>query len=213
MTPPSSAWLRTSRLALAVCVSGLARWSAADVQVWTVVPQSSDVRIHVGKSGLLSVAGHTHEVIAPAVAGTIRFDRQRPEQAEIELTFDASRLKVTGKGEPAGDVPQVQQTMVSDKVLDVGKYPSIVFRSRQIEVRTRSGDQMRLRVAGDLTLHGVTRPIDGPVDVKLSADRLVGTGSVNIKQTNFGIQPITAGLGAVKVKDEVSVTFTFTAER
>ncbi len=213
MTPTSSAWLRTVRLALAVCVSGLARWSAADVQVWTVVPQSSDVRIQVGKSGLLSVAGHPHEVIAPAVSGTIRFDRQRPEQAEIDLTFDASHLKVTGKGEPAGDVPQVQQTMVSDKVLDVGKYPTIVFRSRQIEVRTRGADQMRLRVAGDLTLHGVTRPIDGPVDVKLSADRLVGTGSVNIKQTNFGIQPITAGLGAVKVKDEVSVTFTFTAER
>ena len=213
MTPPSSAWLRTSRLALAVCVSGLARWSAADVQVWTVVPQSSDVRIQVGKSGLLSVAGHTHEVIAPAVSGTIRFDRQRPEQAEIDLTFDASRLKVTGKGEPAGDVPQVQQTMVSDKVLDVGKYPTIVFRSRQIEVRTRGADQMRLQVAGDLSLHGVTRPIEGPVDVNLTGNRLVGTGSVNIKQTNFGIQPITAGLGAVKVKDEVSVTFTFTAER
>ena len=169
IAPTSSAWLRMSRLALAVCVSGLARWSAADVQVWTVVPQSSDVRIQVGKSGLLSVAGHTHEVIAPAVSGTIRFDRQRPERAQIDLTFDASRLRVTGKGEPAGDVPQVQQTMVSDKVLDVGKYPTIVFRSRQIEVRTRDADQMRLRVAGDLTLHGVTRPIEGPVDVKLTA--------------------------------------------
>src|SRR5438045_2592422 len=163
IAPTSSAWLRMSRLALAVCVSGLARWSAADVQVWTVVPQSSDVRIQVGKSGLLSVAGHTHEVIAPAVSGTIRFDRQRPEQAQIDLTFDASRLRVTGKGEPAGDVPQVQQTMVSDKVLDVGKYPTIVFRSRQIEVRTRDADRMRLRVAGDLTLHAVTRPVAWPL--------------------------------------------------
>jgi len=68
-----------------------------------------------------------------------------------------------------------------------------------------------LRVIGDITLHGVTRRIEVPADVKLGSDRLTGTGTVMIKQTAFGITPVSAGLGTVKVRDEVSVSFTFTA--
>jgi hypothetical protein len=61
----------------------------ADDQVWKITAGGSAVRIHVGKSGLFSAAGHTHEVIAPAVSGIVRFDPERPEHASIELTFDA----------------------------------------------------------------------------------------------------------------------------
>jgi polyisoprenoid-binding protein YceI len=64
-----------------------------------------------------------------------------------------------------------------------------------------------------LTLHGVSRTVGGPVDVKLSGDRLTGSGTVTVKQTEFGIEPVSAGLGTVKVKDEVTVTYTFTARR
>jgi hypothetical protein len=34
-----------------------------------------------------------------------------------------------------------------------------------------------------------------------------------VKQTSFGIKPVSVGLGSVKVKDEVTVRYTFTAHR
>lgn len=208
---------RFSRIAfgmlLVACVGGLPQTVAAEAQIWNIVPNRSDVRIHVGKSGLFRAAGHTHEVVAPAVSGRVRFDPERIEQAQIELTFDASAFKVDPKDEPPDDLAEVQQTMLSDKVLDAAKYPTIVFRSQEIEVQKRSGGQVHLRVVGALTLHGVTRQIEGPVDVTLSSDRLAGTGTVIVKQTTFGIEPVSAGFGTVKVKDEVSVRYTFTAQR
>lgn len=183
----------------------------AQEQVWSIAPDGSQVRIDVGKSGLFSAAGHTHEVIAPAVSGRVRFDPQRLEEADISLAFDASALKVTGKGEPPEDVPEVQQTTLGEKVLDVAKYPTITFRSREIAVRSRKGDQVLLSVAGDLTLHGVTRRIEAPLEVRITSNRLTGTGKVVIKQTDFGIEPVSAGFGTVKVKNEVAVSFTFLA--
>jgi polyisoprenoid-binding protein YceI len=198
---------------LMTCVSGLPPPAAAAMRIWAIVPDRSEVQIYVGKSGLFKMVGHTHEVVAPAVSGRVRLDPDRVEQAEIDLTFDTSALTVSAKDEPPGDLPEVQRTMLSDKVLNVAKYPSIVFRSRQIDVQKRTGGRLQLRVAGQLTLHGITRQIEGPVDVTLSSDRLTGTGTVVVSQTNFGIEPISAGFGAVKVKDEVTVRYTFTAQR
>jgi polyisoprenoid-binding protein YceI len=191
----------------------LAASPAAQEQVWSIASDGSDVRIDVGRSGVFRAAGHDHEVIAPAISGRVRLDLERLEDADISLTFDASALKVTGKGEPPEDVREVQQTMLGQKVLDVAKYPTITFRSREIAVQSRKGDQVLLRVAGDLTLHGVSRRIEAPIEVRMTSNRLTGTGKAVIKQTDFGIEPVSAGLGTVKVKNEVSVSFTFLARR
>jgi polyisoprenoid-binding protein YceI len=198
---------------LCACAWSLPLSIAAQEQNWVVTSSGSEVRIQVSRSGVFGFAAHNHVVVAPALSGTIRFDPQLIEQAVVELTFDATALTVTPTGEPPDDVPKVQATMLSDKVLDVAKYPMIAFRSRRITVESRNVGQMRLRVAGDLTLHGVTRPIDGPVSLSLSADELTGTGALVIKQTAFDIKPVSVGLGTVKVKDEVTINYTFAAHR
>jgi polyisoprenoid-binding protein YceI len=201
----------TCLLMTIACVCGMPHPSHAETGVWSIAADRSSVRIAVGKSGLFSGAGHTHEVVAPAVSGKILLDPKDLRQAQITLTFDASALKVTGKGEPAKDVPEVQRVMLSEKVLDVANYPTIVFRSQHVDAQAETGGLIRLRVTGDITLRGVTRRIEVPVDVRLESARLTATGTLMIKQTAFGITPVTAGLGTVKVRDEVSVTFTFTA--
>ena len=211
--PSRSLRARCALAVLCACAWSLPLSVAAQEQNWEVTPSGSEVRIRVSRSGVFGFAAHNHEVIAPALSGTIRFDRQLIEQAAVELTFDATALTVTPTGEPPDDVPKVQATMMSDKVLDVARYPMIAFRSRRVTVESRNAGQMRLRVAGDLTLHGVTRPIDGPVSLSLSADELTGTGTLIIKQTAFDIKPVSVGLGTVKVKDEVTINYTFAAHR
>jgi len=173
------------------------------------IQPGTTVTVQVGKGGLFSFAGHEHEVVAPATDGRIGLDRGDITKSTLRLVFDATAMKVTGKGEPADDVPEVQRVMLSDRVLNAQRYPTITFESRTISRASAS----TIRIAGDLTLHGTTKRIDVPVELRLEADRLTAQGKVTIRQTDFGIQPVTAAGGSVRVKDEVTVIFAISASR
>jgi polyisoprenoid-binding protein YceI len=120
-------------------------------------------------------------------------------------------MKVTGKGEPPEDVPEVQRVMLSERVLDVERHPKITFISEKISILQKSANHLRLRIDGRLTLRGVARPVTVPTDVNLTADHVTATGRTTVRQTDFGIKPVTAGAGTVKVKDEVEIVFTIVA--
>ncbi len=98
----------------------------------------------------------------------------------------------------AASLSKVQLNM-QNEVLESSKYPEISFRSTHVQ----SEGATAWRVNGSLTLHGVTRPVI--VAVRLEQGAYVGTAS--IKQTEFGIRPIKAGGGVVKVKNELEIRF------
>lgn len=180
---------------------------------YAVDSAASQVTVHVGRAGLFAFAGHDHEIAVPGVRGTIAVDPSDAAQATVALTFDAATMRVTGRGEPASDVPEVQRVMLSDRVLDVQRHPSITFVSRQVGIVERTPDRLAVRVDGDLTLRGVTRSVSVPADVRLSSDRLTAAGKVGVRQTDFGIRPVTAAAGTVRVKDDVEVVFNIVARR
>jgi polyisoprenoid-binding protein YceI len=175
---------------------------AAGPRTFTADTARSHAMIEVGKSGAFSFAGHTHEVEAPLTSGVIHFDPDMPSRSDVRLEFNAAAMRVTGKGESADDVPKVQETMLGEQVLDVKKYPTIAFESASVSAKHE--------VAGKLTIHGVTRPVAALVTLKVDGPTLTATGRFAIKQTEFGIKPISVG-GVVKVKDELNITFTIAA--
>src|SRR5437879_4997758 len=133
---------------------------------YRVVPDKSLLRIEVGKGGAFGfVAGHTHEV-AGRIQGRIAADTRDLSAAEIQLTIRAADLRVSGKGEPPDDVPKVQERMAGPDVLDVARFPEITFRSTSVAGGERR-DAADLRVTGELTLHGRTKPITAPVRVRI----------------------------------------------
>lgn len=186
--------------------------AAPDAEQFRVDPASTSVTVEVGRSGLFAFAGHDHEVVAPGIQGTVTLDRAKLGASSVHLEFDAAALKVTGKGEPAEDVPEVQRVM-ENEVLEIQRHPTITFQSDRVSLLERAGDQLTLRVAGQLELHGVTRPVTVPVTVRLAAHSLAAEGRVAVRQTDFGIKPVSAGAGTVRVKDEVEVVFSVTARR
>ena len=159
-------------LAIATVAAGIVGLTAQTTERFVIDPVTSTITLQAGKSGIFSFAGHDHEIVAPVSDGEIALDRLDISRSRISIRFDAKSLKVTGRGEPAGDVAEVQQVMLSDRVLDVQKYPVISFTSRTMSVTKRSGDRITVQVAGDLALHGVTRPLTLPVDVQLAADQI-----------------------------------------
>jgi len=100
--------------------------------------------------------------------------------------------------------------MLSDKVLDVARYPKILFQSTSVKVEKRTGTTLDLIVAGVLTLHDVKRPMSVPVHAVLEADALTASGSFQVKQTDHGIKPVSVG-GVVNVKDALDITFAIVA--
>ncbi len=181
-------------------------------RTYSVDPAKSHVTIHVGKTGAFSFAGHTHVVNGPIESGTIDVDPDSPEQSQVRLVIAASALKVSPQGEPAGDVPKVQQAMEGDQVLDVAHHPQITYESTAVTLKSRRGELLDLLVAGRLTVRGVAQPLTAPIRVELSDDALKANGRFTIKQTAFGIKPISVG-GAVSVKDALDIDFAVVAAK
>jgi polyisoprenoid-binding protein YceI len=193
-------------------VSQAAAPAGVGPMVLAIDAADSRVTILVGKTGLLSFAGHAHEVVAPAVGGRVTFDPTDLQGASVSLDFDASALRVTGKDESAADVPQVQSAMLSDQVLDVARFPRIAFKSRRIVVSARTATSATLQIEGDMTLHGTTRPMTIRAAATLDPDgRVTARGSFTLKQTEFGMVPVTAVGGTVRVKDDLDIQFVLKA--
>jgi polyisoprenoid-binding protein YceI len=203
-----------NRLAAAILVTAsacLVGATAAQPETWRV-DDSSRVIIHVGKAGAFGFAGHSHEVTAP-VTGSIIVVVSDPTRSEVALEFDSASLRVSGKDEPAADVPEVQRVMVSDRVLDVKRFPKIVFRSRRVTIGRTTAGWVDASVEGTLLLHGVTKPCVVPVRVMVNGGALTAEGTATLKQSDFGIEPVAAAGGTVRTKDALDLTFTIHASR
>jgi len=200
---PAAIWL----IAGAVLIAG-----TGELDTLSIDSRESRVLIHVGKAGAFGFAGHAHEVEAP-VRGTVTLDTADIGRSEVTVEFESASLRVTGKGEPARDVPEVQRVMLSDKVLDVARFPKIGFRSRRVSRVAGSDRQLSLSVEGDLTLHGVTRSCVVPLRVTFQEGALSVEGRTTVNQTAFGIQPVVAAGGTVRVKDALEIEFAIRASK
>jgi polyisoprenoid-binding protein YceI len=194
---------------LALAAPGAAATPPAEV-AYTVDAARSSVAIQVGKSGLFSFAGHTHTVLAPAVQGQVVAVEGDLSRSTVRLSFEAARLTVQERGEPAGDAPKVQEAMLGPKVLDAARFPAITFESTTVAGTRSSAGAYQLTVGGALTLHGVTRPVTLPLVVKAGADGLEASGRMTIRQSDYGIDPVSVA-GVVKVKNELSIEYTIVA--
>jgi polyisoprenoid-binding protein YceI len=214
MTTNSRAGSLVRRTAAWSCAALVLGWLSAAAALTMQGPATygidaanSRVVIEVGRSGMFGFAGHDHEVIAPAVTGRVTFDPGDWARSTVALQFDASALKVTGKGDPPADVPKVQNVMLGEQVLDVKRFQTVAFRSRRVLATPRPPSGADLVIEGDLTLHGETRPMTIRATTTVQPDGLTARGAFLIKQTDFGMTPVTAGGGTVRVKDEVRVQF------
>src|SRR3982750_773521 len=135
-----------------------------------------------------------------------------PAGSRVRLVIATADLHVSAAGEPEGDAPKVQEAMAGEKVLDVAHHPQIVYESTAVTVKSRRGTLLDLAVAGQLTIRGVSQAVTAPVHVDVGDGALTATGRFSIKQSAFGIKPISVG-GVVAVKDTLEIDFSVSAKR
>jgi polyisoprenoid-binding protein YceI len=200
---------RGSRLGLAAAVLALALVAPAAraaARRYVLDPAASRLEIHVGKTGLLGFAGHAHEVVAGTFRGNATFDPDRIAASAVDLTIEAGALRVSGQGEPPADVPQVQAAMLGPACLDAARFPTIHFVSASAADAGADAKGHDLTLHGELTLHGVKRAVAMRVHLEITGDQLAATGRTTLRQSDFGITPISKA-GVVKVKDEIEIVW------
>jgi polyisoprenoid-binding protein YceI len=160
-------------------------------------PAASTLTVKVWKTGLFSAFAHNHDISAPITSGTV----SDGEKASVAFRVNARGMKVLDPEASSSTRAEVEHNMLSAEVLDAQQYPEIHFESTSVQ----SGGDGAYTLSGNLTLHGKTHPVR--VSVKQAGPGKY-EGSAKLKQTTFGMVPISIGGGAVKVKDEVDVSFT-----
>jgi polyisoprenoid-binding protein YceI len=200
------------QLAIAVVVGSItvltAGRSAAEARRFSLDAARSVLTVRTGKAGLFGFAGHDHVIRATGIRGEIVADAGALESSSVSLTIEAASLAVQADAEPAEDVPKVQARMRGAELLDIARFPDILFQSVSVSGKAQGQAGFELLVSGDLSLHGVKRRLAFPVRVEMDSGWLTATGRAVLRQTAFGLTPVSVG-GVVKVKDEVSVEYTF----
>ena len=132
------------------------------------------------------------------VSGTLVYDAQDPTKSSVEVTLPIAGLN--------SFVPALDEHLKGEEFFDMAKYPTASFRSTR--VRALGGD--RFEVTGDLSLHGVTRPVvlqatlNGHGPHPMGGKPTVGFDATGtLKRSDFGIDKYVPAVG-----DEITLRIT-----
>lgn len=118
--------------------------------------------------------------------GTVTLDEAAPANSKLEVSFDINGVN-TG-------VPALDAHLKTADFFDAAQFPTATFKSTKVEVTGKD----TAKVTGDLTLHGVTKPV--VLDVKLNkiTDDKKKAGfaaTTTIKRSDFGISKLVPMVG------------------
>ncbi len=126
--------------------------------------------------------GYSHPVAYFGQAdGTLVYDAGKPAASRVQVRLPLSGLDAL--------IPELTEHLRSADFFDAQKYPDVIFRSTQVEA---SGED-RLKVTGDLTIRGVTRPVVLEVTLNKAGQGRNGQpkigfdASTSIRRSEFGI--------------------------
>ncbi len=205
------------RLPLVAVFSALTLLSPrpADAAAASAVPPASTLKIPAGDytldkshASLLFKVNHLgfsrFTARFTSFDATLRFDPARPATARVEATIDPR--SIASDNAPAGFLESLQGA----EWLDAAKFGPMTFRSTSVA----AASARQLRVTGDFTLHGVTRPLT--LDVTFNGGyaghpmdpnaRIGFSGRGKLKRSDFGISfGVPAPGSQMGVGDEVDI--------
>ena len=163
---------------------------------WSIDPAHSHVEFAVRHLMISTVKGRFG-----VVTGTVKTDEADPAKGEVEVSIDAASI----------DTREAQRDahLKSADFFDVEQFPTITFRGNRIS--DVSGD--RFKLTGDLTIHGVTRPVtldvtsEGRGKDPWGGDRAGFSATTKIKRSDFGLTwNQVLETGGIAVGDEIKIS-------
>jgi polyisoprenoid-binding protein YceI len=178
---------------LLALLTGLALTGAAhaETELWKIDPAHSAAQFAVRHMSISTVRGAFTKL-----AGTVQYDPADLSRTVLDVTIDVN--SVDTRLEPR------DHDLRSQKYFDVQKFPSITFKSKSTE-KAGAG---KLKIAGDLSIHGVTKEVvldvEGPTEVVKDAKgalRMGASATTSLKRSDYGMTN-----GQPLVGDDISIT-------
>ena len=173
-------------------------------ELWHAGPRESELRFSLRHLIMAKISGRIGRWRASFV-----LDLDQPSRSSIDVVVDAASLETTAA--------ERDELTRSPAFLDVGRFPEIRFRSR--DVRTRDGGR-HLTVTGDLTIRDVTREVEVEVErmpavaVRSDVSKLSFKGHVGIRRQDFGLRWYSEHeKGGLLAGDHVDIDFKVNARR
>lgn len=187
------------------------------VPVYRIDGGHSELRLLVYRAGPLAKFGHNHVMVNEAVSGWVAAT-DGVSGASLSLSIPVAAFVVDDAAarasegadfteEVPGDAREgTRHNMLSDNCLDGDRYPSITLTSRSLTmVDGKPVATMTVNVAG----HESTLVV--PFMLTRTSDRVSGSGSVVLRQSDLGLMPFSILLGALQVQNDVTVKFNLVA--
>jgi polyisoprenoid-binding protein YceI len=175
-------------------------------------PSQSKFMAHANAGGLLWFKGHNHHLDAGDFSGQVQITEATVTPASMRLVVKAASLHETG-----ADFTEPQKQIINkelhDIVLHPDQYPDIVFQSTNVTVKNSTADRYEVKIDGNLTLHGVTRPVTIPAVVTLSGNNLRAVGEFSIDRDDYKVKATSAFHGMVRVRNNIKFEFDIVGHR
>jgi polyisoprenoid-binding protein YceI len=197
-------WLGCVVAALVLSVGAGVRTATAQAHDWTIDKSHSEADFSVKHMGISKVHGSFR-----GVSGTIKFEAGNPNVWSVDASIDVNTID-TG-------VADRDKHLKSADFFEVERYPTMTFKSTGVKA-AGSG----FEVAGDLTLHGVTKPVtlsmEAPGNEQLGMDTKSVhrgfTATTTINRKDFGLKwNGTLKSGDAVIGDEVKIELDIEAVR
>jgi polyisoprenoid-binding protein YceI len=169
----------------------LAATAAAQAGTWQIDPNHTAAQFSVRHLAVSTVRGAFTKV-----KGSATYDAADPSKLSLDATIEAASVDTR--------VDMRDNDLRSPNFLDVQKFPTITFHSRQ----AKSAGPGKLQLTGDLTIHGVTKEVvldvDGPtpaVKDPWGNQRIGASATTKINRKDFGVNGASGVVG-----DDISIT-------
>ena len=172
---------------------------------YTLGPSDGTVIVKTGRDGMAARVGHDLTLEVARWSATVTVPNGTGDRPSARASLDAASFEVregSGGAMPLSgkDINEIKKN-TAEKVLQTDKHPEITFEARNI-AEAPGG----LTVDGEVTLLGQRRPVTFRLDMQEEGGATRIKGIIPLKQTELGIKPYKALMGALKVKDEVQIT-------
>ncbi|HKP86072.1 MAG TPA: YceI family protein [Blastocatellia bacterium] len=179
--------------------------------IYRADPRRSRFIVRAFATGMLSAFAHNPTIAIRDFTGEIRFDADAVADASMQLRIKADSLEVTDDYSDK-DRRDIERQMRED-VLQTDRYPEIVFESTKVAAEKIMESQYRTKINGSLTMRGITRNVEISAQVIAAPETLRAHGEFALRQSDFGIKPVSAAGGTIKLKDELKFSFDIVANK
>jgi polyisoprenoid-binding protein YceI len=179
---------------------------------YVIDPRASTFLVQASSTGLLSAFGHDPKFAIRDFQGDVEFTpgSANLDDAQMRLRVRADSLTVVNDISE-NDREEIERRM-NTEVLESDRFPDLYYEVLRVK-GSGNGERYWLVLDGELTMRGVTRSLPVSTRVLLNGGSLRGSGEFSVKLSEFGIAPVTAVGGAIRLKDELKCSFDVVARK